>query len=103
MSIIVLTLSILSTRSIFPPRSNAYPDAYEVIKEDGYPMGLLPTVIIAYTVNRCTGFLEEPCNYTIDAYLLRFDENITGITCKDEITNIRGVRAKIHLWSDKQD
>lgn len=100
MSIIVLTLSVLSTISVFPQQNNAYPDAYEVLQEYEYPVGLLPAEVTGYKLDRCTGrfsvFLRGPCHYTTEtnAYPFSFDEIVTGVIRRDGITNVRGVRVK---------
>ncbi|KAE9448715.1 hypothetical protein C3L33_19402, partial [Rhododendron williamsianum] len=104
MSIIVLTLSVLSTISVFPQENNAYPDAYpdayEVLKQYEYPVGLLPAEVTGYILDRCTGrfsvFLKGPCHYTTEtyAYPFKFEEIVTGVIRRDGITNIRGVRVK---------
>ncbi|KAI8553742.1 hypothetical protein RHMOL_Rhmol05G0040000 [Rhododendron molle] len=100
MSNIVLMLSVLYTLSVFPQQNNAYPDAYEVLKEYEYPVGLLPAEVTGYKLDRCTGrfsvFLRRPCHYTTEtyAYPFRFDEIVTGVIRRDGITNIRGVTVK---------
>ncbi|XP_058213716.1 uncharacterized protein LOC131325452 [Rhododendron vialii] len=100
MSIVILTLSVLSSVSVFLQQNNAYPDAYEVLKEYEYPVGLLPAEVTGYKLDRCTGrfsvFLKGPCHYTTETltYPFRFDEIVTGVIRRDGITNIRGVRVK---------
>ncbi|KAF7143928.1 hypothetical protein RHSIM_Rhsim05G0039800 [Rhododendron simsii] len=100
MFIVVLTLSVFSSLSVFPEQNNAYPDPYEVLKEYEYPVGLLPAEVTGYKLDRCTGrfsvFLKGPCHYTTEtnAYPFKFDEIVTGVIRRDRITNIRGVRVK---------
>ncbi|KAH7853056.1 hypothetical protein Vadar_032706 [Vaccinium darrowii] len=94
----ILSLSFLST-VIFPQHTYAYPDAYEVLTDYNYPVGLLPTGVEGYLLDRCTGkftvYLNQKCHFsTTSSYPLKFEKTITGILSKDRISDIRGVEAK---------
>ncbi|KAH7852129.1 hypothetical protein Vadar_020947 [Vaccinium darrowii] len=77
----------------------AYPDAYEVLKEFGYPVGLLPKEVAGYKLDRCTGefsvyLATKRCNFSTGSYSLIFKQTITGVLNKERISRIRGVKVK---------
>ncbi|KZV27450.1 hypothetical protein F511_02559 [Dorcoceras hygrometricum] len=79
---------------------------YKELMSYGFPLGLLPTGVSSYAVNRTTGRfylnLGEPCRVTLppDNYLATYSPMITGKIVENRIAELDGisVRAFFKWW-----
>ncbi|CAN6540969.1 hypothetical protein ACFX13_018086 [Malus domestica] len=81
--------------------------AHTELTNYGFPIGLLPTAVKNYTINRTTGdFIVDlggACKVTLppDNYLATYSKKITGKIVEGKIAEINGisVRAFFQWWS----
>ncbi|KAK9055839.1 hypothetical protein SSX86_026924 [Deinandra increscens subsp. villosa] len=81
------------------------PTAYEILQEYDFPVGLLPTNITSYTLNRDTGVfhvnLGNKCTFANDGYEVKYEPMISGVIKKDKLSQLRGVSVKLlFFWTD---
>ncbi|GJS65821.1 hypothetical protein Tco_0133381 [Tanacetum coccineum] len=81
------------------------PTAYEALQEYDFPVGLLPTSVTSYILNRATGeflvTLSDKCSFSTDGYDLQFKPTISGVISLDKVTNLKGVSVKLlFFWMD---
>ncbi|KAD3068678.1 hypothetical protein R6Q59_017298 [Mikania micrantha] len=81
------------------------PTAYEILQEYDFPVGLLPTNVTSYTLNKETGEflvnLGSKCTFSNDGYEVRYEPTITGVIRKDKVTKLKGVGVKlVFFWAD---
>ncbi|XP_076888615.1 uncharacterized protein LOC143539081 [Bidens hawaiensis] len=70
------------------------PTAYEVLQEYDFPIGLLPTNVTSYTLNKETGEflvnLGTICDFPYDGYEIKYKPTITGFIRRDKLTKLKG-------------
>ncbi|XP_071687114.1 uncharacterized protein [Rutidosis leptorrhynchoides] len=73
------------------------PTAYEVIQDYGFPVGLLPSSVKSYDLNRETGefmvTLRDKCSFPFDGYDVKFKEVFSGVIKIDKLTKLKGISA----------
>ncbi|KAM0071902.1 hypothetical protein Hdeb2414_s0001g00030511 [Helianthus debilis subsp. tardiflorus] len=78
------------------------PTAYEILQEYDLPVGLLPTNVTVYTLNRETGEfhvnLGENCTFKNDGYEVKYKPMISGVIRKGKVTKLKGVSVKVMLF-----
>nr|GLL42570.1 uncharacterized protein At5g01610-like [Ipomoea trifida] len=76
--------------------------AYEILQEYDFPVGILPTGVESYELNRNTGkfaaYFGGSCSFTIKGYNLKYSKKITGTISQDRLSNLSGVQVKILLF-----
>ncbi|KAK9102152.1 hypothetical protein Sjap_019406 [Stephania japonica] len=110
-----LTFSFLAfllffTLSTANPNPNPNPklsSAHEELKNNGFPIGLLPLNVLDYSLNRTSGAfavsLDGSCKLTLppDNYLATYSKRVTGKLVEGKIADLDGirVRALFQWWS----
>nr|XP_043620258.1 uncharacterized protein LOC122592112 [Erigeron canadensis] len=78
------------------------PTVYDMLQEYNLPPGLIPSNIIGYTLDRATGefviSLSGKCAFSFDGYYVMFNQMVSGVITKDQITNLRGVSVRLYLF-----
>ncbi|WOK98629.1 hypothetical protein Cni_G07341 [Canna indica] len=105
--LVVAYLSLLAfpSRSENPNPINA--TAYDKLQDGGFPIGLLPAGVVAYSLNRTSGDfsvdLGGECRVTLppDNYLASYSKRVTGNLVAGRISALDGiqVRAFFRWWS----
>lgn len=76
--------------------------AYEILQQYDFPIGILPTGVESYELNRNTGkfavYFGGSCSFTIEGYNLKYNKKITGTISNDRLSNLSGVQVKILLF-----
>ncbi|KAG9149377.1 hypothetical protein Leryth_003344 [Lithospermum erythrorhizon] len=74
---------------------------YEVLKEHGLPMGLLPKGVKEFALDENGKFvvhLDQPCNAKFENEI-HYDRNVTGILSYGQIDGLSGISAQeLFLW-----
>lgn len=74
---------------------------YQILKEHGLPMGLLPKGISQFTFDntgRFEVFLDQACNAKFESEL-RYDKNVSGSLSYGQIGSLSGISAQeLFLW-----
>ncbi|KAK1282917.1 hypothetical protein QJS10_CPB22g00966 [Acorus calamus] len=86
-----------------PPTSSAHDE----LRLHGFPVGLLPSAVRAYSLNRTSGDfsvdLGGPCQFTLppDNYLASYSPSVTGTLADGRIARLEGIRvwAFFKWWS----
>ncbi|XP_058184405.1 uncharacterized protein LOC131301913 [Rhododendron vialii] len=110
LSILSLLLLLLPPSLSSPnPNPNSQPPltAHAELTSHGFPIGLLPTNVQAYTLNATTGdfavHLGDNCRVTLppDNYLATYSKRITGKIVEGRIAEISGIRVRAFFqwWS----
>lgn len=81
--------------------------AHEELKNKGFPIGLLPTNVLNYSLNRTSGdfsvHLDDLCQITLppDNYLAAYSRRITGKLVEGRISDLDGIRVRAFFqwWS----
>lgn len=92
------------------PNSNRNPNhfsAYDALKSSGFPIGLLPTNVRGYSLNRSSGVfavdLDDRCRIALppDNYLAAYSPRITGKLHERRISELDGIRVRAFFrwWS----
>ncbi|XP_059638090.1 uncharacterized protein LOC132280009 [Cornus florida] len=90
------------------PNSSSSPSAaHTELTKYGFPIGLLPTNVLTYTVNRTSGdffvHLGDTCKVTLppDNYLATYSKKITGKIVEGHIADLDGIRVRAFFswWS----
>ncbi|KAI3800928.1 hypothetical protein L1987_29028 [Smallanthus sonchifolius] len=81
------------------------PTAYEILQEYDFPVGLLPTNVTSYVLNRDTGEflvnLGNKCTFKNDGYDVKYQETISGLIRKDKLVRLKGVSVKLLIfWAE---
>ncbi|CAI9300300.1 unnamed protein product [Lactuca saligna] len=81
------------------------PTVYEALQDYDFPVGLLPTGVTSYTLNKDTGEFEvklsDTCEFSVSGYDLKYKSTISGVISKDKLTKLKGVSVKvIIIWVD---
>ncbi|OUZ99714.1 Protein of unknown function DUF538 [Macleaya cordata] len=112
--IFFLSLFHLSINSSANPSQNPNPNpnftpltAHEELKHKGFPIGLLPTNVLNYSLNRSSGDffvnLGDTCKLTLppDNYLATYSKKITGKLVEGRIAELQGIRVRAFFqwWS----
>ncbi|XP_076942667.1 uncharacterized protein At5g01610-like [Bidens hawaiensis] len=78
------------------------PTAYEILQEYDFPVGLLPTNVTSYTLNRETGEFQVNlgtiCDFPYDGYEIKYKQTITGLIRRDKLTKLKGVSVKLMFF-----
>ncbi|XP_052188454.1 uncharacterized protein LOC127798854 [Diospyros lotus] len=76
--------------------------AYQVLQAYDFPVGLLPTGVKGYELDRSTGkfkaYLDKTCTFEVSGYQLRYRSTITGVISKGKITSLKGISVKVLLF-----
>ncbi|XP_010249837.1 PREDICTED: uncharacterized protein LOC104592265 [Nelumbo nucifera] len=109
-SLIFLSLTLLFCHSSASSSGNPIllsSSAHEELRKNGFPIGLLPTNVLDYTLNRTSGDfsvnLGDFCKITLppDNYLASYSKKITGKIVEGRIAEIDGIRVRAFFkwWS----
>ncbi|KAG4122633.1 hypothetical protein ERO13_D11G278900v2 [Gossypium hirsutum] len=102
-----LFLFLLVSQSFVPETialENNKPTAYEVLKDFGFPIGILPKGVVGYDFDHSSGkfsaFLNGSCSFTIEgSYRLKYKNTIKGYLSKGKIASLEGVSVKLFfMW-----
>ncbi|KAM3383034.1 hypothetical protein P3S68_008609 [Capsicum galapagoense] len=105
--IFTIILPLLFTISLSDPNPNPSPSkAHKELIKFGFPIGLLPKNVNAYSLNSTTGefivSLVNKCKITLppDNYLATYSKKITGKIVENRIAELNGisVRAFFKWW-----
>ncbi|KAL7189561.1 hypothetical protein ACSBR1_039249 [Camellia fascicularis] len=113
LSLLFLFLFPLSSSNPNPsPHSNSSSKsppltAHAELTNYGFPVGLLPTNVLGYTINTTSGdfavHLGDNCKVTLppDNYLATYSKHITGKIVAGRIADINGIRVRAFFqwWS----
>ncbi|KAL3532424.1 hypothetical protein ACH5RR_005945 [Cinchona calisaya] len=102
--IFTITVSFLSVASY--QNATTLTAAHTELIKYGFPVGLLPTNIVTYNLNRTSGDfvvkLGDTCRITLppDNYLATYSKSITGKIVENRIAELNGigVRAFFRWW-----
>uniref|UniRef100_A0A2P2JGN2 Uncharacterized protein MANES_13G054800 n=1 Tax=Rhizophora mucronata TaxID=61149 RepID=A0A2P2JGN2_RHIMU len=82
-------------------RSKQEESIYEVLKDHGLPMGLLPKGVKEFTVDEAGRFevhLDQACNAKFESEL-HYDRNVSGTLSYGQIEKLAGISAQeLFLW-----
>ncbi|KAJ8465539.1 hypothetical protein OPV22_028091 [Ensete ventricosum] len=99
-----LSLALLSSSQDPDLKSGS---AYDELRTSGFPVGLLPTNVLTYSLNRTSGAftvdLDDRCRVTLppDNYLATYSRRVTGKLADRRISDLDGIRVKAFFrwWS----
>ncbi|XP_051131906.1 uncharacterized protein LOC127251971 [Andrographis paniculata] len=102
----IVLLLCLSIVSFAAAAANGGSSAHDELIKFGFPVGLLPTNVESYALNRTSGLfvvrLGDKCRVTLppDNYLATYSPRITGKIVENRIADIDGinVRAFFKWW-----
>ncbi|XP_034707154.1 uncharacterized protein At5g01610-like [Vitis riparia] len=99
---LVATLCLILIHSTPANSYNNSPNAYEVLREYNFPMGLLPKGMKGYDLNSSTGefsaYFNETCSFSVQgSYELKFSSTVTGYISKDTLSGLDGISVKFFL------
>ncbi|CAH9117455.1 unnamed protein product [Cuscuta epithymum] len=84
------------------PAIHGLETAYDILQEYDFPIGILPTGVKSYEINKDTGkfaaYFDGSCSFTIKGYTLKYSNKITGTISKGRLSNLGGVQVKIMLF-----
>ncbi|KAL2532663.1 hypothetical protein Adt_06014 [Abeliophyllum distichum] len=106
LSLVSLSLSSISTPNPKTQLQSGTGEAHQELIKYGFPIGLLPTDVKSYNLNRTSGrfliMLGDTCRVTLppDNYLATYSKKITGKIVESRIAEIDGisVRAFFKWW-----
>ncbi|XP_043698678.1 uncharacterized protein LOC122649548 [Telopea speciosissima] len=109
-SIFLLFVVLSSANFSQNPNPNPNPTlspAHDQLMKYGFPVGLLPTNVFDYTLNRISGDftvkLGDHCKITLppDNYLATYSKKITGKLVEGRIAELDGIRVRAFFkwWS----
>lgn len=107
--VFLLSISLLFSLSVSFKNPNSSLDsalsAHKELKTFGFPIGLLPTNVAGYTLNRTSGEfsinLKDQCKLTLppDNYLATYSKILKGKIVKNKIAELDGIRVKaFYKW-----
>ncbi|VFQ78569.1 unnamed protein product [Cuscuta campestris] len=100
LSVFLACSTILS--AVHPSAADDSPTAYDVLRQYGFPVGLLPRGVTSYELDASTGkfsvYLNGSCSFTIDGYQLKYKSTITGKISPGKLSDLGGVQVKILLF-----
>ncbi|KAL2929302.1 hypothetical protein RDABS01_034713 [Bienertia sinuspersici] len=107
LSLLSLSLLFLFSLSSANPNPNSLLSAHKELETFGFPIGLLPTNVAHYSINRTSGEfsvkLSDKCKLTLppDNYLATYSKIVRGKIVKNKIAELDGikVRAMFQWWS----
>uniref|UniRef100_A0A5B7BG19 DUF538 family protein n=1 Tax=Davidia involucrata TaxID=16924 RepID=A0A5B7BG19_DAVIN len=101
---LLLLLPLSFSKSNGNPNSNASSSspstAHTELSKYGFPIGLLPTDVLTYTINQTSGefsvHLGDTCKVTLppDNYLATYSKKITGKIVDGRIAELDGIRVR---------
>ncbi|KAJ8645283.1 hypothetical protein MRB53_007031 [Persea americana] len=74
---------------------------YDELKNKGFPIGLLPTNVLNYSLNRTSGDfsvnLDDICRITLppDNYLAAYSRRVTGKLVEGKISELDGIQPRV--------
>ncbi|KAF3441940.1 hypothetical protein FNV43_RR15856 [Rhamnella rubrinervis] len=101
-------LLLLVSHSSQEPEPEQFPSqAHAELIHHGFPIGLLPSSVLNYTLNHTSGDfiidLGDACKITLppDNYLATYSKKVTGKIVKGRIAEIDGIRVRAFFkwWS----
>ncbi|KAF8393324.1 hypothetical protein HHK36_021565 [Tetracentron sinense] len=106
----LLLLFFFSSSAIPSQNPNPNPTAltaHDELKNNGFPIGLLPTNVLDYSLNRTSGDfsvnLGDLCKITLppDNYLATYSKKVTGKLVEGRIADLDGIRVRAFFqwWS----
>ncbi|KAH7446650.1 hypothetical protein KP509_01G066900 [Ceratopteris richardii] len=107
---LLLHFLLATSLSIFPsPQINHAADsvgttAYDILEENGFPAGLLPSTVTDYDLDEDDGaftlYLDSSCKVDIpNVYPIKFKSTITGDITYGKISSLKGVTVKVlFIW-----
>ncbi|KAF9617259.1 hypothetical protein IFM89_035203 [Coptis chinensis] len=79
--------------------------AHDELKANNFPIGLLPTNVLSYTLNKTSGDfsvnLGGTCKLTLppDNYLASYSKKVTGKLVENKIEGLNGIRVRaFYQW-----
>lgn len=95
-------LSLISYTSIsISSAEDSSSSIYEVLREHGLPMGLLPKGVREFDIDETGRFqahLDQACNAKFESQL-HYDRNVSGILSYGQIGSLSGISAQeLFLW-----
>ncbi|KAF5203173.1 DUF538 family protein (Protein of unknown function, DUF538) [Thalictrum thalictroides] len=103
-----LLISIVSARTLLEnptTTTKKLVTAHEELQNNGFPIGLLPTNVLNYSLNKTTGDfnvnLGDTCKLLLppDNYLATYSKKITGKLIEGKIAQLKGIRVKaFYQW-----
>ncbi|KAL3531487.1 hypothetical protein ACH5RR_010809 [Cinchona calisaya] len=101
--IFLISVSLFTTSPGIGDGDGDTPTVYEVLREYGFPVGLLPKGVTSYELDRSTGkfmvYLNKTCSFTIDGYKLNYKTKVTGVISKQRLKDLSGVQVQVlFLW-----
>lgn len=107
LSFLPLSLLLLLSLSSANPNPSSLTAAHSELQSFGFPVGLLPSNVADYSINRTTGEfsvnLSDKCKLTLppDNYLATYSKIVRGTIVKNKIAQLDGirVRALFQWWS----
>nr|DAD26977.1 TPA_asm: hypothetical protein HUJ06_028445 [Nelumbo nucifera] len=98
---------LLSSANASENPNSVSSSVHEELRKNGFPTGLLPTNVVAYTLNRTSGDfsvnLGDSCKVLIppDNYETAYSKKITGKLIHRRIANLDGIRVRAFFtwWS----
>ncbi|XP_077225454.1 DUF538 family protein (Protein of unknown function, DUF538) [Tasmannia lanceolata] len=105
-SLILLVLQSSSSLSVSSQNPNPN-SAYNELKKNRFPIGLLPSNVLDYTLNQTSGDfsvnLDDHCQITLppDNYLATYSPRVTGKLLEGRLAELDGIRvwAFFKWWS----
>ncbi|XP_039008594.1 uncharacterized protein At5g01610-like [Hibiscus syriacus] len=98
-AIIIFVTLISLPASLFAIADDEKLSAYQALQQYDFPIGILPTGVVGYDLNRETGefsaYLSGTCNFAIDSYQLSYKSTIQGVISSGRIRNLKGVSVKV--------
>ncbi|KAI5082523.1 hypothetical protein GOP47_0002266, partial [Adiantum capillus-veneris] len=80
--------------------------AYEILEENGFPAGLLPSTVSSYELDEDDGaftlYLESACTVNIpNLYPIKYKSTIAGSITSGKISSLSGITVKVFFiwWS----
>ncbi|XP_055811875.1 uncharacterized protein At5g01610-like [Solanum dulcamara] len=78
------------------------PTVYEILQGYDFPVGILPTGVTRYELDKTTGkfavYFNKSCTFSISGYSLKYMSKVTGKISKDRLSNLKGVQVKLLLF-----
>ncbi|KAF7137407.1 hypothetical protein RHSIM_Rhsim07G0191500 [Rhododendron simsii] len=101
---LILTLSFPITNAQNPTAT-----AYDLLADYGFPIGILPKGVTAYSLDEPTGKFSASfngtCSFSLEgSYQLSYRSTINGYLTKGRLANLEGVKVKLFwIWVDIVD
>ncbi|CAL9023112.1 unnamed protein product [Prunus brigantina] len=101
MLIHLMCFLLLSLLSFTTCSNSSQPSVYDVLRDHGLPMGLLPKGVVDFEVDdegRFQVHLDQACNAKFESQL-HYDRNVSGTLSFGQIGSLSGISAQeLFLW-----